>query len=57
MNKLSKDQRDEYATAFAILALYDGGVRHFLCFCSLPIPMKKYQLQRNDIVACLAPVG
>jgi hypothetical protein len=26
MNKLSKDQKDEFATAFAILALYDGGV-------------------------------
>ena len=26
MNKLSKSQKDEYATAFAILALYDGGV-------------------------------
>lgn len=26
MDKLSKAQKDEYATAFAILALYDGGV-------------------------------
>jgi len=26
MNKLSKSQKDEYATAFAMLALYDGGV-------------------------------
>lgn len=26
MDKLSKTQKDEYATAFAILALYDGGV-------------------------------
>ena len=26
MDKLSKAQRDEFATAFAILALYDGGV-------------------------------
>jgi len=26
MNKLSKTQKDEYATAFAMLALYDGGV-------------------------------
>jgi large subunit ribosomal protein LP1 len=25
MNKLSKSQQDEFATAFAILALYDGG--------------------------------
>ena len=25
MKNLSKQQRDEYATAFAILALYDGG--------------------------------
>mmetsp|Transcript_10607 Transcript_10607/g.15013 ORF Transcript_10607/g.15013 Transcript_10607/m.15013 type:complete len:123 (-) Transcript_10607:57-425(-) len=25
MDKLSKAQKDEYATAFAILALYDGG--------------------------------
>ncbi|GKY96397.1 hypothetical protein MPSEU_000599300 [Mayamaea pseudoterrestris] len=25
MNKLSKSQKDEFATAFAILALYDGG--------------------------------
>jgi hypothetical protein len=27
MNALSKYQKDEYATAFAMLALYDGGVR------------------------------
>jgi hypothetical protein len=27
MNTLSKKQKDEYATAFAMLALYDGGVR------------------------------
>jgi hypothetical protein len=26
MNTLSKKQKDEYATAFAMLALYDGGV-------------------------------
>ena len=26
MDKLSKAQKDEFATAFAILALYDGGV-------------------------------
>jgi hypothetical protein len=26
MEGLSKSQHDEYATAFAILALYDGGV-------------------------------
>ena len=26
MDKLSKETKDEYATAFAILALYDGGV-------------------------------
>jgi hypothetical protein len=26
MDKLSKAQKDEYATAFSILALYDGGV-------------------------------
>lgn len=26
MDKLTKSQKDEYATAFAILALYDGGV-------------------------------
>lgn len=26
MDKLSKQQKDEYATTFAILALYDGGV-------------------------------
>jgi hypothetical protein len=26
MDKISKEQKDEYATAFAILALYDGGV-------------------------------
>lgn len=26
MDKLTKDQRDEYATSFAALALYDGGV-------------------------------
>ena len=26
MDKLSKTQKDEYATAFAILALYDGEV-------------------------------
>lgn len=26
MNKLSKTQKDEFATAFAMLALYDGGV-------------------------------
>jgi hypothetical protein len=25
MDKLSKAQKDEYATSFAILALYDGG--------------------------------
>uniref|UniRef100_A0A7S3P7L9 60S acidic ribosomal protein P1 n=1 Tax=Amphora coffeiformis TaxID=265554 RepID=A0A7S3P7L9_9STRA len=25
MEKISKEQHDEYATAFAILALYDGG--------------------------------
>jgi large subunit ribosomal protein LP1 len=25
MDALSKSQKDEYATAFAILALYDGG--------------------------------
>ncbi|KAL3804071.1 hypothetical protein HJC23_006462 [Cyclotella cryptica] len=25
MNKLTKDQKDEYATSFAALALYDGG--------------------------------
>jgi len=26
MDKLNKSQKDEYATVFAILALYDGGV-------------------------------
>jgi len=26
MEGLSKSQKDEFATAFAILALYDGGV-------------------------------
>ena len=26
MDKLTKVQKDEYATVFAILALYDGGV-------------------------------
>jgi hypothetical protein len=26
MNELTKSQKDEYATTFAILALYDGGV-------------------------------
>eukprot|EP01083_Nonionella_stella_P259242 885371_1 len=25
MNKLTKDQKDEFATSFAALALYDGG--------------------------------
>lgn len=25
MDSLSKDQKDEYATSYAILALYDGG--------------------------------
>lgn len=29
MDKLTKTQKDEYATAFAILALYDGGVSNF----------------------------
>ena len=39
MDKLSKEQKDEYATAFAILALYDGGVSacavdwKMRCFC------------------------
>jgi hypothetical protein len=33
MEGLSKSQHDEYATAFAILALYDGGVR--TCIVSL----------------------
>ena len=42
MNNLSKSQKDEYATAFAMLALYDGGVRSeiflinvFRCFTIL----------------------
>lgn len=26
MDKLTKDQKDEYAVSFAALALYDGGV-------------------------------
>jgi hypothetical protein len=26
MDKLTKTQKDEFATAFAMLALYDGGV-------------------------------
>ena len=26
MDSLSKAQKDEYATVFAVLALYDGGV-------------------------------
>ncbi len=26
MDKLSKEQKDEMATSFAVLALYDGGV-------------------------------
>jgi hypothetical protein len=26
MDKLKKTQKDEYATVFALLALYDGGV-------------------------------
>lgn len=26
MDALTKEQKDEYATAYAILALYDGGV-------------------------------
>jgi hypothetical protein len=26
MDTLTKEQKDEYATSFAILALYDGGV-------------------------------
>ena len=29
MDKLTKDQKDEYATSFAALALYDGGVSYF----------------------------
>lgn len=32
MEKLTKAQKDELATSFAILALYDGGVS-FLCVC------------------------
>lgn len=28
MDKLKKAQKDEFATAFAVLALYDGGVSH-----------------------------
>ena len=38
MDKLSKKQKDEYATAFAILALYDGGVS----------AMKRGNLWRDD---------
>jgi hypothetical protein len=30
MDKLSKAQKDEYATAFSILALYDAGVSDFI---------------------------
>jgi len=29
MDKLSKAQKDEYATVFAMLALYDGGVSSY----------------------------
>jgi hypothetical protein len=29
MDDLTKTQKDEFATAFAILALYDGGVSAF----------------------------
>jgi len=34
MDKLSKEQKDEYATAFAILALYDGGVSFVFVYLS-----------------------
>ena len=35
MDKLTKAQKDEYATTFAILTLYDGGVSRFKR-CSRP---------------------
>ena len=35
MDKLSKAQKDEYATVFAILALYDGGVSFHDMRCRL----------------------
>ena len=34
MNKLSKSQKDEFATAFAMLALYDGGVSFWVFMVS-----------------------
>ena len=34
MDSFTKSQKDEYATAFAILALYDGGVS-FVLDCGL----------------------
>lgn len=39
MDKLSKSQKDEYATAFAILALYDGGVSSKQAKVQLPLPV------------------
>jgi hypothetical protein len=33
MDHLKKSQKDEYATAFAILALFDGGVSRPFVMC------------------------
>jgi hypothetical protein len=44
MDKLSKAQKDEYATAFAILALYDGEVSDR---CVSPRKEKAWALVRS----------
>ena len=37
MDKLTKDQKDEYATSFAALALYDGGVSSRVAFAGVGV--------------------
>lgn len=42
MDKLTKDQKDEYATSFAALALYDGGVSY----------LRRFDFCAGGIVTC-----
>jgi hypothetical protein len=53
MNNLTKAQKDEYATAFSILALYDGGVSlsngSFFCCIVLTVMGRCYSSAVADL--------
>jgi len=58
MDTLSKTQKDEFATAFAILALYDGGVSRYIdCrHCGMTIWCKHWPRHAQFVVKKLCCV-